>query len=75
MSTGAIETDRQIVRWKERAAQQLGDENRWRELTTSSPFRRLARPGEFAAVLPFLASDRASYVSGTVITVDGGNAR
>lgn len=36
------------------------------------PMRRLGDPREFAAVAAFLASERASYVTGTSIQVDGG---
>lgn len=36
------------------------------------PMRRLGEPTEFAAMVAFLASDRASYVTGTSIPVDGG---
>ena len=35
------------------------------------PLGRYARPEEVAAVAVFLASDRASYVTGTVISMDG----
>ena len=39
------------------------------------PLRRLGEPGEVAAVACFLASDQASYVTGTLIPVDGGLTR
>jgi 3-oxoacyl-[acyl-carrier protein] reductase len=36
------------------------------------PMGRLGRPDEFAAMVAFLASDRASYTTGASIPVDGG---
>lgn len=39
------------------------------------PARRLGTPQEFAAVVAFLASERASYVTGASIAVDGGLVR
>ncbi len=36
------------------------------------PMRRLGEPREFAALVAFLASERASYITGTSIPVDGG---
>jgi NAD(P)-dependent dehydrogenase (short-subunit alcohol dehydrogenase family) len=73
INPGATETERQVVRWKARAQAAFGDENRWRELTTGFPLGRLARVDEVADMAVFLASDRASYVSGTMISVDGGS--
>lgn len=36
------------------------------------PMRRLGMPHEFAALVAFLASERASYITGQSIAVDGG---
>ena len=39
------------------------------------PLGRIGQPGEIASVIAFLASDRASYVTGSVWGVDGGSIR
>jgi NAD(P)-dependent dehydrogenase (short-subunit alcohol dehydrogenase family) len=36
------------------------------------PLRRLASPEEIAGIVAFLASDEAKYVTGAVLSVDGG---
>jgi 3-oxoacyl-[acyl-carrier protein] reductase len=41
-------------------------------LSEQIPLRRMARPEEFAALVTFLASERASYINGSSIAVDGG---
>ncbi len=45
-----------------------------RALAAGIPMRRLAHPAEVARCVHFLASDQASYVTGTNLSVDGGNA-
>ena len=36
------------------------------------PLGRMAQPSEIGEVVAFLVSDRASFMTGSIITVDGG---
>jgi NAD(P)-dependent dehydrogenase (short-subunit alcohol dehydrogenase family) len=74
VNPGATETERQTVRWEARGSKELGDPQRWRELTKGLPFDRLATVDEVASTIVFLASDRPGYITGTIVTVDGGKA-
>ena len=42
------------------------------EIVGDVPMKRMGRPEELAALIAFLSSDRASYITGTTIQVDGG---
>ena len=74
LNPGATATERGVDIWKTRAQKEFGDPERWPELTKGFPFGRAATVEEVANVIVFLASPKSSYVSGTVISVDGGSA-
>ncbi len=62
VAPGMIETDMsQVVRGV------AGD-----QITKAIPLKRIGKPEEIAAVVAFLASDEASYLTGQVLRVDGG---
>jgi NAD(P)-dependent dehydrogenase (short-subunit alcohol dehydrogenase family) len=73
VSPGAVETDRLVGLMQGRAQAELGDKDRWREYLIGLPAQRAASAVEVADVVVFMASARASYMSGSVITVDGGH--
>jgi NAD(P)-dependent dehydrogenase (short-subunit alcohol dehydrogenase family) len=74
VNPGQVETDRLRERLQRKAAAALGDPHRWREMVVTPPFGRLAQPEEVADTVIYLSSARASYISGTIVTVDGGRA-
>ena len=74
VNPGPIATDRMVRIMKRRARDNLGDEARWQEYMTDYPGGRMGTDQEVADVIVFLASPRAGYITGTVITIDGGIA-
>ena len=68
---GTVATDRMTELWDA-----SGDPGAARASTEAGiPLRRIGRPEEFGRVAAFLLSPAASYVSGTVVAVDGGRLR
>ena len=57
-----------------RLAGLYGDEARWEELFDKYPGKRPATSEEVADLTMFLASVRAGYITGTIVTIDGGIA-
>jgi len=49
------------------------DEKRRREAIEALPIRRMGTPEDVAAVVSFLASDEASFITGQNINIDGGS--
>lgn len=72
VNPGPVETEKYVGDAERLAEERLGDKSRWRELMSALPMKRPATTGEVSAMVAFLASDRASYISGCMINIDGG---
>ncbi|HXW18723.1 MAG TPA: SDR family oxidoreductase, partial [Candidatus Acidoferrales bacterium] len=57
---------------KQAAEGGLTREQVFERMSAQVPEKRIGTPEEFAALVTFLASERASYINGTTIAVDGG---
>lgn len=73
VSPGAVATDRLVNLMRDRAEAEFGDAERWQGYFAGLPQGRAATVREVADVVVFMASERAGFVSGTVVNVDGGH--
>lgn len=74
VNPGPVDTKRMLKIMRRKAIDMLGDESRWEELYDLYPGKRPATAVEVADLCAFLASPRAGYISGTIVTIDGGIA-
>lgn len=74
VNPGPVATDRMLKIMKRKAVDMLGDEARWEELFDKYPGGRPAESEEVADLVAFLASPKAGYITGTIVTIDGGIA-
>jgi 3-oxoacyl-[acyl-carrier protein] reductase len=55
-----------------KTGEQFLTEEEWRVFADKVPLGRIGQPDEVAAMIAFLASKDASYVTGQIIHVNGG---
>jgi 3-oxoacyl-[acyl-carrier protein] reductase len=72
INSWVVNTERNVAAFSERAQDRFGDAKRWPELHANLPFKRAAEPSEVGDLVAFITSSRASYLSGQVISLDGG---
>ena len=72
LNPGPVETERLVNLMKKKAQDRTGSADNWRELFKPLPFGRGCAPDEVGAMIAFLASERCSYNSGSVVTIDAG---
>jgi 3-oxoacyl-[acyl-carrier protein] reductase len=72
LNPGPVETERLVNLMKKKALDRTGNADNWRELFKPLPFGRGCAPDEVGTMIAFLASERCSYNSGSVMTIDAG---
>jgi NAD(P)-dependent dehydrogenase (short-subunit alcohol dehydrogenase family) len=72
INPGAVATERTIEQSKRNALRRYGDASRWQERYKAMPFGRPQTPDQIGALVTFLVSDLAGYITGTIVTADGG---
>jgi 3-oxoacyl-[acyl-carrier protein] reductase len=66
---------RQTGNFQSKLQQGISEEEALRDSVQDIPLKRIGQPEELGALVAFLASQQASYITGTTIQVDGGLTR
>jgi NAD(P)-dependent dehydrogenase (short-subunit alcohol dehydrogenase family) len=72
VNPGPVATERSVSLKRMEASRRWGDPERYADIYHELPLERPAKPSEVADLIVFLASERASYISGSIHTIDGG---
>lgn len=74
---GRILTDRirQVYQLDAKKQQGISEEEALKDAVQGIPMGRIGQPEELGALVAFLASEQAAYITGTTIQVDGGVTR
>jgi len=74
--SGPVMTDRLRTTTAARAAKAgISEDEQWKRYLELVPLGRFGKPEDVAAMIVFLASEAAGWITGTVIQVDGGRIR
>ena len=74
--SGPVMTERLRTTTAARAAKAgIAEEEQWKRYLALLPLGRFGKPHDVAAMIVFLASEHAGWITGTVIQVDGGRIR
>ena len=72
INPGPVTTERLVRMMKKRSTEVHGTPDRWRDYEKPFAFGRAGTVEEIADMTAFLASDLSAYITGTIVTIDGG---
>ncbi|MEI6852270.1 MAG: SDR family oxidoreductase, partial [Bacteroidota bacterium] len=71
--TGYFDTERirDLIKFQS-VSKQIAEEEQTQQMLANVPMKRFGKPEEYGYLVAFLASEQASYITGTNIPIDGG---